>query len=916
MNKNQAKEEIKKLIAKYEQIKNSAKIKSYTEEETKNAFIKPLFEALGWDFSEKEEVSAEEHVSLSGRLDYGFHINGRPKFYLEVKKLKADLNNEEFARQAIKYSFNKGVTWAVLSDFEGIKVFNAQSPSKYLGDKLYFELKYSEYFDRFEKLWELSKESFEEDLIDKKAIEAGKKLQKIPITELLSKDLNECRRILTEELGKWNPKVPQALLDEGVQKLLDRIIFIKVAEDRKIENNVLLPLINQWRLLTGSNKPTLYQSMTKKFRELDDIYNSNIFKEHPFEKWEESGEVLEKILDILNGKKGYYEFDFSVMSADTLGSVYENYLGYKLSQSQKGLTLHKDAGKRKEQGIYYTPPFIVDYIVRNALKPILDKCKSVNDLKKIKVLDPACGSGSFLIKALEVILEKYEDFNYKDDETLRIEIILENLFGVDLDEQAVEIARLNLLINALEERGKLPSLENNIKNGNSLISGTDEELEKYFGKNFREKKPFNWKEEFPKVFEQGGFDVIVGNPPYIRQEEIKEYKSIFLKLFPNVANGTADLYVYFFERGLQLLKKDGMFAFITSNKFIRSGYGKNLRYWLRSNFMILQIIDKFEKRVFADAAVDPCIVILKKEKPINNNYLSYNYDALVPQNYLSDSGWTLGETRVLDLKDKVDKQGKKMKEWENIDIYRGVVTGLNEAFILNENKKKELIKIDKACEVLIKPLITGKNIKRYSISFDKQFLIKVIPGTDISSFKVIYDHLMQFKAQLEKRWEPVHGKIKWYELRPCVYYEKFEEPKIIYPDISSEGGFYWDNNGYFFNNTAYMITGNIKKSWIGLFNSKLMSWYYKQIASGLGENVVRYFTQFMEQLPIAEDTSSLDSLTQKMLDLHKDLRDLDKNSNKWNSIREEIERTDKKIDEEVYKLYGLTPEEIKIVESS
>jgi len=355
---NEAKEGIKLLIDKYQTAKEQGKINKYTEEETKNSFIKPLFEALGWDFSEKEEVSAEEHVSLSGRLDYGFYINGRPKFYLEVKKLKADLNNEEFARQAIKYSFNKGVTWAVLTDFEGIKIFNAQSPSKYLGDKLYFELKYFEYLDRFDKLWELSKESFQTDLIDQRAIEAGKKLQKVPITELLSKDLNECRKLLTEKLGEWNPGVPQELLDEGVQKLLDRIVFIKVAEDRKIEQNVFLPLINQWRLLTGSNKPTLYQSMTKKFRELDDIYNSNLFEKHAFEAWEESGEVLEEVLDILNGKKGYYEFDFSVMSADTLGSVYENYLGYKLSQSQKGLTLHKDAGKRKEQGIYYTPPLL------------------------------------------------------------------------------------------------------------------------------------------------------------------------------------------------------------------------------------------------------------------------------------------------------------------------------------------------------------------------------------------------------------------------------------------------------------------------------------------------------------------------------------------------------------------------------
>ncbi|PIY93901.1 MAG: hypothetical protein COY68_05075 [Candidatus Levybacteria bacterium CG_4_10_14_0_8_um_filter_35_23] len=382
MNKQLAKEEIKKLIAKYEQVKSSGKINNYTEEETKNAFIIPLFKALGWNFEEKEEVSAEEHEISSGRVDYGFYINDRPKFYLEAKSLKANLNMEDFAKQAIRYSFNRGVTWAVLIDFEAIKVFNAQSPSQYLGDKLYFEIKYSDYLDRFDQLWLLSKESMREDLIDKEAERVGKKLQRVPVTEQLYKDLEECRKLLISYLGQWNPERSKDDLDEGVQKLLDRLIFIRVAEDRKIEQNILIPLLNQWRSLTVNNKPRLYQSMAKKFRELDEIYNSNLFTPHPFENWEDDGGGLEKVIKILHGKQGYYEYDFSVMPADILGSVYENYLGYKLSQSKKGLTLDKSASKRKEQGIYYTPIFIVDYIVKNALKPILDNCKSVNDLQQ------------------------------------------------------------------------------------------------------------------------------------------------------------------------------------------------------------------------------------------------------------------------------------------------------------------------------------------------------------------------------------------------------------------------------------------------------------------------------------------------------------------------------------------------------
>ena len=179
-------------------------------------------------------------------------------------------------------------------------------------------------------------------------------------------------------------------LDEGVQKLLDRLIFLRVAEDRGIEGPILKELLREHEEKGGHK----FQSMIKKFRELDEIYNSNLFSEHPFEKWEEYGDATENVIKILYGKPGYYEYDFKVMPADVLGGVYENYLGYRLEKSRKGLSVSKDAKKRKEHGIYYTPDFIVDYIVKNTLKPVLDKCTSVEQLKKIKVLDPACGSGS------------------------------------------------------------------------------------------------------------------------------------------------------------------------------------------------------------------------------------------------------------------------------------------------------------------------------------------------------------------------------------------------------------------------------------------------------------------------------------------------------------------------------------------
>src|SRR3989344_599606 len=212
MTKDQAKVAIQKLIEKYQREQESGKIKKYTEEETKQGFILPLFEALGWAVYDRNEVTAEEVIS-GDRVDYGFYLNGRTKFYLEAKPFKADLHKEDFAKQAIKYSWNKGVTWAVLSDFEGLIVFNALSPEKTLSGKQYLTFKYTEYLDRFEELWRLSKEAFAEDVLDKEAEKVGKKLSKISVTETLSKDLNECRQILTEAFTAWNSKVDPHLID-------------------------------------------------------------------------------------------------------------------------------------------------------------------------------------------------------------------------------------------------------------------------------------------------------------------------------------------------------------------------------------------------------------------------------------------------------------------------------------------------------------------------------------------------------------------------------------------------------------------------------------------------------------------------------------------------------------------------------
>ncbi|MEA3463663.1 MAG: N-6 DNA methylase, partial [Patescibacteria group bacterium] len=622
----EAKEKIKKLVERYKKLSEKEIKKDYNEERTKNVFIQPLFEALGWDF--QDDVWPEKEA-VQGRADYAFMLGGLTKFFVEAKPLRVDLDIETHAKQAINYSWNKGVTWAVLTDFEGIKIFNAQAQSKLLIDKLIFEIPYSEYISDFDRLWLLSKESFEKNALDQYAIKHGKKIKKLTVNEKLYSDLKKAREILTESFKTWNENVDKETLDEGVQRILDRLVFIRVLEDRGLEDATLKPMIREWE--AGGKKEQLFQLMIKKFRELDDIYNSSLFREHACERWEEYDDKIITAINMLYGSN-VYEYDFSKIPADILGGVYESYLGYiaqnpiEIDKAGKSGKLLKTEGKkeiktksrkkRKEQGIYYTPKFIVDYIVQNTLGKKLEEVKNMHELKKIKVLDPACGSGSFLTKALQTINDKYIDFNNPGKQETKSEILMSNIYGVDLDPQAIELAKLNLLIEALDKKAKLPDLTGNVRVGNSLISRSEKELKKYFGKDWRDKKAFNWEEEFSfcHSLEKGnpGFDVVIGNPPW--GANIDEELKYLGDKYPDSTQAHKDIYKIFIDKSISLLKLSGLLGFIVPNTFLYQPRYKDIRKVINQyeNFVI-----NLGERIFSNVQLPACILILKNKKGKN-----------------------------------------------------------------------------------------------------------------------------------------------------------------------------------------------------------------------------------------------------------------------------------------------------------
>lgn len=992
------------LIHKFEKDKRHYLAKGYPEAQVRIDFLNPFFQALGWDIENKAQKPPHERdviVELSpettGRPDYNFRVSGATKFFVEAKAPSVTLDDINHILQAKTYAWStKEVYFVILTDFEEFKLFDASlKPNpKFPNEGLIFNLKYADYLNNIEKLWELSKERVEQGSLEALLPKDTKsKRLRIPPDKSFLEDLTEWRTEVAKDVHKRNPGFDVRLLNDVVQKLLDRIIFIRIAEDRKIRpDRELWEITAQWK--EEGRRKSIMTHLTELFHEINDDLNGDIFKPHACEKADVDSGLLAEIIEGLYFPKSRYRFD--AIGVELLGSIYERYLGSTIRVTPQRVKVEEKPEVRKAGGVYYTPKYIVAYIVKNTVGKVIEG-KTPKQIENIKILDPACGSGSFLLGAYQYLIDyhlayyrkhpkeaqtQYFDFYHKigpEDVALPLRtkamILRNNIFGVDIDPQAVEITMMSLYLKALEgERGLLPrkqhllpSLGNNIKCGNSLIGYDILDQGSLFDDETKSRiNPFDWNSKtggFGDIMATGGFDVVIGNPPYVRQESLGEFKDYFQKHY-EVYHGSADLYTYFIEKGVLLLKANGLFSYIVANKWMRANYGEPLRRWMKTQ-NIEEVIDFGDLPVFETATTYPCIIRIRKNTPFIptlaapsgllsakggkggfsfrvtkvstlkfqslTDYVKENSFPVVRAS-LEDKGWSLANKQSQSLLDKLRTVGIPLGEYVEGKIYYGIKTGLNEAFVIDKATRDKLIQEDPKSAEIIKPFLLGRDIKRYQPPDSNKYLIFTRRGIDIKEYPAIQKHLLSFKDSLmpkPKDWKGENwkgrkqGSYKWYEIQDAVdYHEEFEKPKIIVPAIVKSASYAFDRASFYSNDKTTIISTD-DLYLLGILNSKVSDLVMHSIASTKQGGYFEYKPMYIQQLPIrpidfknpAEKAihDKLVTLVDRMLDLNKKRASIPPSAER-EKIEREIAVTDEKIDEIVYGLYGVTEEEKKIIE--
>ncbi|MBI2043344.1 N-6 DNA methylase [Candidatus Pacearchaeota archaeon] len=993
--KEEARNGISDIIKIFKENIEQYKLPTYKEAQARKEFIDKFFHYLGWDigneqgFSEQfKEVINEDAIKIEGNTkapDYSFRIGGQRIFFVEAKKPFINLKeSRESAYQLRRYAWNLGIPLSILTDFEEFIVYDCRVKPNEKDNPSVARIKIiscQDYLTKFDEIWEI----FSKDVVLKGSFERYIKSNKdikgtTEVDNEFLKEIEKWRENLAKNIAIRNQNLTISELNYSIQKIIDRILFLIIAEYKNIERYGKLDEI--------AKKEFVYKNLIPFFKDSDDKYNSGIFdfkKDILSSNLVIDDKILREIIENLYYPKSPY--DFSVLPIEILGKVYEKFLGktIRLTASHQAKVEEKPE-VRKAGGVYYTPEFVVDYIIKNTIGKLIEG-KTPKQIENIKVLDSACGSGTFLVRAYTYILNylleyykknptKYKKEIYQAREgvwflttEIRKNVLLNNIHGVDIDAQAVEVTKLSLLLKVLENETKesvnqqlklfkertLPNIDNNIRCGNSVVDSSyfsqqrlDSSIEE-----LNKVNPFDWEKAFPFKF-----DVIIGNPPYVKEYTNREiFEAVKKTDMSKYYQGKMDFWYFFTCKALDLLKDGGLHSYIAQNNWITSAGASILRNKILSDSKIISFFDFNEFKVFKEASIQTMVFILEKEK--TNHAYSVDYFKVFDKdiskeelaNYLitKKDGDKIQKSKAkinpIELKDKLimfvnSDIGKIFDKMKSQDVFyltekeitnglqvqqeylnKGHLEVLGEGykvgegvFVLSDNEKKKLNLSEKEKE-LIKPLFTPNEIDRYKINNKNKYWViytssKFKNPNEIKPYPNIKEHLDKFRKIITTDFKP-------YGIHRTREESFFKGDKIVSIRKCKIPSFSFVTFDSYVNQVYYVIkTSKINMKFLtGLLNSKLIYFWLYHNGKKQGEQL-QVDKEPLVKIPIIKkENKEIIWAVDLIIGLSKKLEDLNLDKEK-ELIKKQIDSLEKKIDSCVYSLYGITKEEQKIIEES
>jgi type I restriction-modification system DNA methylase subunit len=1022
--------EIKSLITRYNDFKQVYQKPQYNETQLRREFTDPFFRALGWDIDNNDGLSElykdvvhEDSIQIRGEntkiADYSFRIGGKRIFIVETKKPSIRIKEDaKSALQLRRYGWNAGIKLGILTNFEEFAVYNFdkkpnQNDKPHVGRDEY--LLFSEYSEKWKFIsGTFSKNSVLKGYFDEWADRDKGKHGTATVDKEILNDIETWRKNLAQNIAIRNKTLAQDQINYSVQKIIDRILFLRICEDRAIEKFETLK--------STIEKEKIYPRICEIFKAADSKYNSGLFHFTEDVECDELPDALSLTITIddnilKNIIKSLYPpdcpYEFSVIPPAILGQVYEQFIGKVIHLSDgHHVRIEYKPDARKAGGVYYTPQYVVDYIVKNTLSELLEG-KTPRDIAKIHILDPSCGSGSFLLGAYQFLLNwhiewytkylaplknlnkpisdpdvqvllpiqiprkqkkgrvdqlDYPIYKVSEDNSIKqlerrksvwklstIEkkrILRNNIYGVDIDNQAVEVTKLALLLQVLEDENEeniskqlklyaeraLPSLNQNIKCGNSLI-GTDVYSNGLLSKEEMVKiNAFDWEKEFPDVIKNGGFDVLIGNPPWgasfteLQLKYLREHHS-------DIIDRMIDSYLYFINQSIRLTKKRNPIGLIVPSTILNQVDATSLRKILLKRG--LSNLISLGEGIFTRKVLNTSTIFISNSSKSTENFIlsdlsktslerkSRELDGIIDKTNWEqwkslverDPHYTFFVNKISDteLLDRLRKENICLDKVIDGSIQRGVSPDVKEAHVVSKIEAKDL-GLEKD---LLRDSISGPQIKKYEPWHSDQCIIYTDKDTPIHNYPKIESYLKRFKHKNTCK-EVIQGKHPYYALHRARNPDIFKSPKFIGLTTSKKIELIYDESSSLFVTDA-MYVFSVNKDinpWalMAIMHSNTFLVLYRIANQGESRVIPQVKASKLDSIPIpikilskSKEICDLEGYCKQILELHRFMNNA-KNDQEKIIFERQIDSIQEKINLLTYGLYGLSENEIKIIE--